>query len=268
MKTITAYMKIDLTAFFVLSIALHVVVISFAYSPAMPLLAFRPAQVSPSLQLSFTAPMHSKISNDNVKETAKPQREEKPSTQNLAPPNTLQANLTRNKRNQTTENQVSNAKSKSGPIVRSSVPQLNPSSEFVKFLSRSEISQTSDLMIQATHSLEAKRTTDMHQTPTRQAQQNARMVVQRLNIAISEYFNYPRVAQRNGWQGIVKLGLRIEPNGQLSQIRVVSTSGFPVLDRAALDTLHRITVLREVQRWLNGKHFDAVLPVEYKLLDG
>jgi protein TonB len=97
-------------------------------------------------------------------------------------------------------------------------------------------------------------------------QQTARITAQ-LNQAFDQYFNYPRLAQRNGWQGIVKLGLRIESNGQLSHIRLLSTSGFPVLDQAAIETLNRISTLHDVDIWLNGLHFDTVLPIQYKLVD-
>lgn len=92
--------------------------------------------------------------------------------------------------------------------------------------------------------------------------------MQRLKVAFSEYFTYPKLAQRNGWQGMVKLGLRVEPNGQLSRIRVISTSGYPVLDQAALDTLNRIAALQGANAWLIGEPVDTVLPVEYKLLGG
>ena len=97
-------------------------------------------------------------------------------------------------------------------------------------------------------------------------QQTARVTAQ-LNQAFDQYFSYPRLAQRNGWQGIVKLGLRVESNGQLSHIRLLSTSGFPVLDQAALETLNRISTLQDVDIWLNGLHFDTVLPIQFKLVD-
>lgn len=88
-----------------------------------------------------------------------------------------------------------------------------------------------------------------------------------LNKSFQRYFNYPRLAQRKGWQGTVKLGVRIESNGQLSQIRLLSTSGFAVLDKAALNSLHQISTLKDVDGWLNGLHLDTVLPVQYKLVD-
>lgn len=98
--------------------------------------------------------------------------------------------------------------------------------------------------------------------------QDAAALTRHLHHAFSEYFHYPRLAQRNGWQGMVKLGIRIEPNGRLSHIRILQTSGFMVLDQAALDAIHQISVLPGVDDWLGGAHFDTVLPVHYKLLNG
>jgi len=99
------------------------------------------------------------------------------------------------------------------------------------------------------------------------SQQQVARITAHLNQEFNQYFSYPRLAQRNGWQGMVKLGLRIESNGQLSHIRLLSTSGFPVLDQAALNTLNRISTLQDVDIWLNGLHFDTVLPIQYKLVD-
>ena len=98
-------------------------------------------------------------------------------------------------------------------------------------------------------------------------QQQVTKITARLNQAFSQYFRYPRLAQQNGWQGIVKLGLRIESNGQLSNIRILSTSGYSVLDQAALDSLHQISELQDVDIWLNGVHLDTIQPVLYELKD-
>jgi TonB family protein len=100
------------------------------------------------------------------------------------------------------------------------------------------------------------------------ASDRARVVNRRLHREYAEYFNYPRLAQRNGWQGIVKLGLRISPDGQLSRVRVVSTSGFPILDQNALQTMERIVKLDGIENWLDGQYFDTVVPIKYQLLGG
>lgn len=98
-------------------------------------------------------------------------------------------------------------------------------------------------------------------------QQDTNKIATHLKQMFSKYFHYPRLARRNGWQGMVKLGLRIEPDGQLSHIRILKTSGFKVLDQAAIDSINKIAALPGAGDWLRGSHFDTVLPVRYKLLD-
>jgi TonB family protein len=99
------------------------------------------------------------------------------------------------------------------------------------------------------------------------SEQDANRLTAHLNQMFSQYFHYPSLARRNGWQGMVKLGLRIESDGQLSHIRILKTSGFRILDQAALDSINKIAVLPGAREWLRGAHFDTVLPVRYKLLD-
>ncbi len=51
---------------------------------------------------------------------------------------------------------------------------------------------------------------------------------------------YPLVAERNGWEGTVMLKAFVETEGRASQVLVDRSSGFKVLDQAAL---------KAVQRW-------------------
>jgi protein TonB len=89
-----------------------------------------------------------------------------------------------------------------------------------------------------------------------------------LRDALAPYFAYPMLARRNGWQGQVRIGLRVEADGRLSHVRIARSSGHRLLDNAALTTLNRINVLPRAAGWLNGRHFDMVLPIDYRLLDG
>ncbi|MBA2115077.1 energy transducer TonB [Bremerella alba] len=45
---------------------------------------------------------------------------------------------------------------------------------------------------------------------------------------------YPAEAVRNGWQGEVLLRIAIAPDGQVSQVSVAKSSGYEILDQAAL----------------------------------
>jgi protein TonB len=83
---------------------------------------------------------------------------------------------------------------------------------------------------------------------------------------VSKQLKYPAIARRKGWQGIVQLELHIEPDGRISRLRIDKTSGYPVLDNAAAQTL-RLASLPHARQWLNGQAVDLVVPVEYRLLD-
>ena len=76
------------------------------------------------------------------------------------------------------------------------------------------------------------------------------------------------MASRNGWEGRVTVGLRVESDGHLSHLQIVQTSGHDILDRAALNSLRKIPQLTEVTHWLDGHSFDMVIPVQYALQDG
>lgn len=76
------------------------------------------------------------------------------------------------------------------------------------------------------------------------------------------------LARRRGWEGRVDVGLRIDAAGGLSRLRVVSTSGHGVLDKAAVNALLQIERIRTATEWLPERHFDMVLPVRYRLVDG
>ena len=87
-----------------------------------------------------------------------------------------------------------------------------------------------------------------------------------LRLRLAEHFRYPPLARRRGWEGTVRLGLRIEPDGRLTRVRVLAGSGYAVLDRAAARALERVGRVPEAAGWLGGRPFDMVLPVEYRLV--
>jgi len=83
---------------------------------------------------------------------------------------------------------------------------------------------------------------------------------------VSREFTYPAIARRKGWQGIVKLELHIEADGSITDLQLAETSGYSILDRAAMQCL-QFASLPGAARWLQGKPFDIVVPVEYRLVD-
>jgi len=51
--------------------------------------------------------------------------------------------------------------------------------------------------------------------------------------------SYPRRARRRGWEGVVDLRLRLDPAGGVSEVGVARSSGFKVLDDAAMAAARR-----------------------------
>lgn len=88
-----------------------------------------------------------------------------------------------------------------------------------------------------------------------------------LHEAFAVHFHYPSLARQNGWQGEVRLGLRIEPNGELTRICIITSSGYGILDRAAMHSLEAVGKLPQAATLLKGSGFNLILPVRYQLLD-
>jgi protein TonB len=82
------------------------------------------------------------------------------------------------------------------------------------------------------------------------------------------HFSYPLLARRRGWEGIVRVGVRIEANGNLTRLRLVEPCPYGVLNTAAINSLSRLAQLPNAGNWLQGSPVDLVLPVEYRLLEG
>ncbi|KAF0190792.1 MAG: periplasmic protein TonB, partial [Gammaproteobacteria bacterium] len=86
--------------------------------------------------------------------------------------------------------------------------------------------------------------------------------------ALAGQFDYPGVARQRGWQGMVRLGVHVAPDGTLRQIAILHSSGYRVLDHAALLSLQKVAWLPAVANWQITQGFDMVVPVEYRLVDG
>jgi protein TonB len=88
-----------------------------------------------------------------------------------------------------------------------------------------------------------------------------------LQNQLAERFEYPWLARKRGWQGLVTLSLHIDENGDVSQWRIARTSGYNVLDRSALEAASHIDRLQQAERLLDGKSLNLSIPVRYQLID-
>jgi len=101
-----------------------------------------------------------------------------------------------------------------------------------------------------------------------EAEIRGRMMQQHLDRALRASFYYPLIAQRQGWQGEVRIALTIQADGTLANIRVSRSSGYAILDDAAVDSVRRIRAIPEAIASLAGENLDLVLPVRYELRSG
>lgn len=93
-------------------------------------------------------------------------------------------------------------------------------------------------------------------------------ILSRIRNNLQQYFVYPLLAQRQGWQGQVLLGFSVEADGMIRNIHVAAGSGYPILDISAVDALSRVQHLYEASDWLQGKRLDMQMPVIFRLQGG
>ncbi len=94
-----------------------------------------------------------------------------------------------------------------------------------------------------------------------------RRVRDELLQALLPYFEYPAVARRRGWQGRVRIGLLVEADGHLSRVQLVESSGYALLDKAALKNVNQLRQVPGATQWLDGSDLGIILPVSYRLED-
>lgn len=88
--------------------------------------------------------------------------------------------------------------------------------------------------------------------------ENLRVTLRR---ELTNHFSYPQLARRRGWQGEVILAFRLEVDGTIINARVARSSGYGVLDRAALNSLGKV---KRINQTLPQEQ-DMQLPVIYRL---
>jgi TonB family protein len=78
-------------------------------------------------------------------------------------------------------------------------------------------------------------------TPKKRVERKVRKAAPTTSVAQTPYSaisrpapDYPRLARRKGWQGLVKVGFKLNRAGQTIEHTVLKSSGHHVLDRAAL----------------------------------
>ncbi len=88
---------------------------------------------------------------------------------------------------------------------------------------------------------------------------------QRLGELFARHQEYPRVAAMRGWEGEVRLRLKVARKGNLLGVVVDRSSGFDVLDQHALAMLEHLASLPPLPEALEANEIQVVVPINYKL---
>lgn len=98
-----------------------------------------------------------------------------------------------------------------------------------------------------------------------QKKSNAR-VTSILIEEFKQYFSYPKIAIQRNWQGKVLLSLRVSSAGKIKDIQIKNSSGYAMLDQAAVESMNKVKMLPKISSWLEND-IELKLPVIYKLTE-
>ena len=79
--------------------------------------------------------------------------------------------------------------------------------------------------------------------------------------------DYPEEARRQGWSGTTLVDVVVGADGEIKQVSVSKTSGFPLLDKQALRMLDRVRIWWIPQR-LRKREVNVTVPVGFYIRDG
>lgn len=80
-------------------------------------------------------------------------------------------------------------------------------------------------------------------------------------------FIYPPLALRYGYQGKVLVAISIEANGKIANATLARSSGYRILDLAAIKSVLAIRRVPQLQQWLRGRSISINVPVDYRLIE-
>ena len=263
MGNIKADMSMDtgMSRFILLSAALHLgTLAALGYSPV------RPAQLAPStlsITLNESSEMKTSTARHNAASPASVVSSLKTSgisVKHSAPPKSAKTSARARLQNVSSPTM---AQASAASYANNRVSAVSNDSAS----SATEQAHEDPIATAATHDDLAQQPAVSYIQPINIATLTARLAG-RLRDALTPYFAYPMMARRNGWEGQVRVGLRVEADGHLSHVRITHSSGYRLLDSAALATLNHISTVPQAAGWLEGQHFDMVLPIDYRLIDG
>jgi protein TonB len=81
-----------------------------------------------------------------------------------------------------------------------------------------------------------------------------KQLLQLIYMEINKHKHYPYIAKRQGREGLVRLNFIMHPDGEVTDIAIVETSRFAVLDNAARHAVQAISPFRVAAEYLDSYH--------------
>ena len=94
---------------------------------------------------------------------------------------------------------------------------------------------------------------------------NKNKITDLLNTELSKHFYYPKSAIKRHREGKVTLVFNINAKGEINDISIKTSSGHIILDNAAISSVKKIDIRKELKKLLTAKNSHIVLPVLYNL---
>jgi TonB family protein len=92
-------------------------------------------------------------------------------------------------------------------------------------------------------------------------------ISQEIHRLLAARFTYPPLALRQGYQGQVLVAVSIEANGKIASATLARSSGYRILDLAAVESVLAIHRVPQLQQWLRGRSISINVPVDYRLIE-
>ena len=156
-------------------------------------------------------------------------------------------------------------------FMEESIPGINPEVKHQTQLQENELTATPQDIASQGQPVEIATTETATPNPTKDKPVISAPNVVKVNRIIADEFThnfyYPATARRRNWQGDVVLQFTLMPDGSIVHIRINKSSGYRVLDEAAMDVMSKIKAEQQLALVLNGNSLDHLLPVSYRLQD-
>lgn len=132
------------------------------------------------------------------------------------------------------------AQNLSSPSATRQITDKEPSKTMPEIRTLSHFSKSEDAISNSSFIKKTVSTTDVSASPEKMQQRYLKEHFTYIRDLISKQLVYPPTARRMNWSGKVVVAFVITEAGTAHSIRVLETSGFPILDKCAVETVRSV----------------------------